>query len=633
MAMSREAEPAPNLSEASTLPESIPHRRADRTQLQQIILGLDDGVLIIDPDQTIAWANKAALDMHGVVDIADLGATIDEYRARFELRYRNNHRLPEGAYPMERIMAGEAFDEVVVEVGPPGEPARWTHRLRSLVLNTPDGRPDCLVLIINDETDRYSAEERFEATFAANPAPAIICRLSDLRYVKVNQGFVDLSGFAREQLLGRLLYDVDVLEAASDRDLAVARLQEGRTIPQMEATLRLADGGSKLVIVAGQPIEVGDDACMLFSFADLEPRRRAEEALKHSEERFSKAFRIAAGPMMVSALEDCRTLDVNDAFIAATGYDRTEAIGRSMAELQLWGDEAAHLRIHDELRNLGHVHSLDVRLRTKHGEVVDYLLSAETGTIQGEPCIISVMQDITARKRSQEELLAAIEAVMQDTSWFGQRIVEKLANLARAGQSRPQVETTDLSQREHEVLTLAAGGLDDVAIAARLGLSRVTIRNHMAAIYAKIGVNRRAAAVIWARERGLDGSGDRRSRQHRRTGPGQKNQPAGSKGPGWRRNDQPFQEVDHRLDVTNTVSQRRSTHSDRGRDSGADRGTSDGNHRSEGSDRRLEGSIKDAFGKVTGNHAATTAKHTEQPTGKADDAARVHQGKGRGTPG
>ena len=53
-------------------------------------------------------------------------------------------------------------------------PAIWTHRLRSLVLSRPDGEPDCLVLIINDETARYDAEERFEATFAANPAPAII---------------------------------------------------------------------------------------------------------------------------------------------------------------------------------------------------------------------------------------------------------------------------------------------------------------------------------------------------------------------------------------------------------------------------------------------------------------------------
>ena len=68
---------------------------------------------------------------------------------------------------------------------------------------------------------------------------------------------------------------------------------------------------------------------------------------------------------------------------------------------------------------------------------------------------------------------------------------------ARTG--RPAV---DLSPREREVLALIGGGADDDAIAERLGLSRNTVRNHVARLYAKIGVNRRSAAVIWARERG-----------------------------------------------------------------------------------------------------------------------------------
>ena len=63
---------------------------ADLRHLRQIIVGLDEGVILIDPDQSLLWANDAALAMHGVAEIADLGATVDEYRARFQLRYRNN---------------------------------------------------------------------------------------------------------------------------------------------------------------------------------------------------------------------------------------------------------------------------------------------------------------------------------------------------------------------------------------------------------------------------------------------------------------------------------------------------------------------------------------------------------------
>ncbi len=95
--------------------------QADHRQLQQLVAALNDGVILVEPDQTIAWANAAALAMHGVGSVEDLGATVSEYRKRFELSYRNRHRLPAGQYPMERVLAGEAFDEVVVEVAPAGE--------------------------------------------------------------------------------------------------------------------------------------------------------------------------------------------------------------------------------------------------------------------------------------------------------------------------------------------------------------------------------------------------------------------------------------------------------------------------------------------------------------------------------
>ena len=490
---------------------------SDRVLLQHIIAGLDDGVMVIDPDQTIAWVNEAALRMHGVRTARELGRDVDEYRSRFELRYRNNHLVPAGSTPIDRVIAGEAFQEVVVEVGPRGAPAEWTHRLRSLVLSRSDGRPDCLVLIINDETERFGAEERFQKTFAANPAPAIICRLSDLRYVKVNAGFLELTGFADQDLLGRSLYDVDILAHADRRPLAVERLQEGRTIPQMEAALPTASGVRHRVILAGQPIEIGDDPCMLFTFADLEPRGRAEDALKQSEARFSAIFRMAPTPMLISSVEDSRTIEVNQAFCAITGWEREEAVGRTERDLDLWHDEAARETIATAIAKSGHVQSLEIRIRSRTGDAADYLLSAETLVINDERCVLSVMQDITARRQSQQDLVRAIEAVMQDTNWLGQKIVEKLATLTRRHAGDVPPPSAELTSRERDVLGLVAHGLPDPEIAIRLDLSRATVRNHVSAIYAKIGVNRRAAAVVWARERGFDGE---QKQAPARTGPG-----------------------------------------------------------------------------------------------------------------
>src|SRR4051794_506982 len=95
----------PSLPAPSLPPPSLSPKHADTHQLRSIIAGVSDGVILIDPDQRIVWANQPALDMHGVADLAGLGGTATGYRDRFELRYRNRHRLPEGEYPLERVMA------------------------------------------------------------------------------------------------------------------------------------------------------------------------------------------------------------------------------------------------------------------------------------------------------------------------------------------------------------------------------------------------------------------------------------------------------------------------------------------------------------------------------------------------
>ncbi|WP_232481060.1 PAS domain S-box protein, partial [Roseomonas sp. KE2513] len=392
---------------------------ADQQQLRLILAALQDGVILIDPDQTIAWANKAALRMHGVHEVAELGATVSEYRSRFELRYRNRHRLPEGAYPMERVMAGEAFDEVVVEVAPAGEnEALWTHRIRSLVLNDAAGVPNCLVLILNDETERFDAEERFEAAFSANPAPAVILRLSDHRHIKVNRGFLEMTGYAEDQVVGRSAYEIDVLEGAARREFAVERLQQGRTIPQMEAVLQLAGGGEKRVVVAGQPIEVGDADCMLFTFVDIEPHKRTEEALRRSEGSFGVAFRLAPVPTLLVLRSGCRLLLANEAFERESGYVQAELVGKAASELGLWADAATGRELERRLEAGDSLRDFNIQLRTRAGDLLDLLLSAEAVSVGEQPCVLVMAQNVAELRRTEFEIASAIQAVMQDTSWF-----------------------------------------------------------------------------------------------------------------------------------------------------------------------------------------------------------------------
>jgi PAS domain-containing protein len=255
----------------------VPKKRSrDYGHLQQIIVGLTDGVILVGIDQRILWANDAALGMHGVRRIKDLGATVGEYRRRFRLRYRNKRPVERGRYPIERVIASESFNDVTVEMTHSGKPDRcWVHSIRSLVITDDSKEPDYLVLIIKDETERFEAEERFESAFSANPAPAIICRLSDLCFVRVNEGFLKMTGYDRNDLLGSSIREIDFLAQADNPDLARERLKEGRTI---------------------------------------DPRKNAENALRQSEERFEKSFRLSPVPAVVCKLERFKLIEINEAF-------------------------------------------------------------------------------------------------------------------------------------------------------------------------------------------------------------------------------------------------------------------------------------------------------------------------------
>jgi PAS domain S-box-containing protein len=479
---------------------------ADLRHLRQIIAGLNEGVILVDPDQDILWANTAALGMHGVDSVEDLGATVDDYRQRFQLRYRNNHKLDDADYPIERVVSGEAFSEVVVEVAVAGEDEpRWVHQVRSLVLTNDADEPECLVMIIQDVSARFEAEDRFEQSFNANPAPAIICRLCDLRFVKVNQGFIDMTGHDRDTILSRTVYDIDVLERAEKRDLGKERLAEGRTIPQMEAELSLPGGETKLVIVAGQPIDMGDQPCMLFTFADLEPRRKAETQLRHSEERFMRTFSLAPVALAIGARDGHRLCDVNEAFTSLTGYPSAEIIGRPLGDVDLWETPELRHAIEADIDAGLAIRDREVRIRGKDGDVIDCIVSTEPIHLDDEACVLWAMRDISTRKASERELVNAIEAVMKDTSWLSRSIMEKLARIRTPNTEPVGVGLDELTHREREVLALICRGLDDKSIARTLDVSSNTVRNHVARIYSKIGVNRRNAAAAWARARGFDG--------------------------------------------------------------------------------------------------------------------------------
>jgi PAS domain S-box-containing protein len=130
-------------------------------------------------------------------------------------------------------------------------------------------------------------------------------------------------------------------------------------------------------------------------------RHRAEEALRQSEERFSKAFRVSPAAVSISTLRDGQYLDVNESCVRILGYSRDELIGRRAPDL-IWADPEDRARFVERVQRDKFVRGMEAKLRTKSGEIRDTMLSAEVIHIGGEECLLITTDDVTERKRAAE---------------------------------------------------------------------------------------------------------------------------------------------------------------------------------------------------------------------------------------
>jgi PAS domain S-box-containing protein len=126
--------------------------------------------------------------------------------------------------------------------------------------------------------------------------------------------------------------------------------------------------------------------------------------LRESEERFSKAYMTSPIPFLITNLEDGKVIEVNEAFTNLSGFTREEALASSTLELNTWVHQEDRQLLVTTLRDGNALVGKETMLRTKTGNILTVLLSAQVIQLGQKLCIISSVEDITARKKAEEEL-------------------------------------------------------------------------------------------------------------------------------------------------------------------------------------------------------------------------------------
>jgi PAS domain S-box-containing protein len=172
-----------------------------------------------------------------------------------------------------------------------------------------------------------------------------------------------------------------------------------------ETTIDLPEIGRRWLMVSYTPdVDKLDNVRGIFIAAyDISERKQAEEALRESEARFSAVFHTSPIGISISRLTDGQYIDVNEAFLGLFGYTREEALSHTSLQLQTWAFPEDRGRAVKMLREQGRIRGMEAQCRKKSGEIWTGLASAEVMDVASESYILVLLQDITERKRAEEE--------------------------------------------------------------------------------------------------------------------------------------------------------------------------------------------------------------------------------------
>jgi PAS domain S-box-containing protein len=145
------------------------------------------------------------------------------------------------------------------------------------------------------------------------------------------------------------------------------------------------------------------DSYLLYG-RNITARKEAEEGLRESEEKFSKAFHSSPVGLVITHLPDGTWVDANETYLKMLGYTREEVIGCTSSDLNLYPDANKRAEIFRVLREEGKISNFELRLRTKTGKIIDTLSSVEMLNLHNEEFSLSTNMDITERKKAEDEL-------------------------------------------------------------------------------------------------------------------------------------------------------------------------------------------------------------------------------------
>ena len=248
-----------------------------------------------------------------------------------------------------------------------------------------------------------SSERRYRDLFERAPTPLLIHRRGVA--IMANRAAAAQFGFDEPQAMAGIdvpgLHPQHERERVRGRIAALEAMPLGGELAPAELHILGADGQTRLVMASGVRVQLADGPATLSIYFDITERKRAEAALRRSEEMLSKLFDASPDAMSVSEVDTGRILLANEHYFAMLGLTREETVGRSSLELGIWDDLGQRRLLTEALARGQAVRNLPVSLRSRDGRKLAAMVSSARLDLDGQRLMVSIVRDVTVRERAR----------------------------------------------------------------------------------------------------------------------------------------------------------------------------------------------------------------------------------------
>lgn len=359
-----------------------------------------DGVHILNADGKVLEVSDSFCDMLGYSREELIGANVARWDAQWSSQ-ELKQKIAEQIARKERTVfetKHRRADGSVVDVEITG---------RGLEL---DGNP----VIFNSARD-ITARNRFQSELRTlsraieqSPASIVITdRAGNIEYV--NPRFEHVSGYTRTELIGKnpRLRDSGRIPAEIYDQILATISRGGEWRGELCSRHKNGELYWEAAAISGVRGEGGGIEHYIAVNEDITERKRANEALRESESRFSAIFHTSPIAVSVSRVADDRVLDVNGAALHIYGLARDEVIGRTVAELGICAIPSQRDAMLLRLREQGRLERFELDIRNSSGPIRKLEVTGRAIELHGEQHLVAMMEDVTDRKRLQEAHLQA----------------------------------------------------------------------------------------------------------------------------------------------------------------------------------------------------------------------------------